>query len=113
MERRYNPRTQISSSVLIFHKRMGCIKGFVKNISTHGMFIDTGQYTLPKGSVIELAGPASWRLEGGTSFPKGLIIHSKDGKSGLMLTAYSGKIAGLSGVSTTTGKMKHNIQEAV
>lgn len=113
MERRYNPRTQISSSVLIFHRRMGCIKALVKNISKHGMFIDTGQCTLPKGSVIDLAGPASWKLESRTGLPKGLIIHSKDGKVGLMLTTETGEIAELSGVSTTTGQKKHSIQEAV
>jgi hypothetical protein len=113
MERRYNPRTHLSSSVLIFHRRMGCIKGVVKNISRHGMFIDTGECALPKGSVIELAGPASWKLEGRTGLPKGLIIHSKDGKVGLMLTAESGEIVELSGLSTTTVQKKHRIQEAV
>ena len=113
MERRYNPRARSSSSILIFHKRMGCIKGLVKNISTNGMYIDMGQYALPKGSIIELAGPASWRFESRTGLPKGLIIHSKDGKVGLMLTASSGKIAGFSGVSTTSCQKKHRIQEVI
>jgi hypothetical protein len=86
MERRYEPRTQIDSSVLIFHKKVGCIKGFVKNFSLHGLLVDTEQSTLPKGSVVELAGPASWSFKSRNGLPKGLIIHSKDGKAGLMLT---------------------------
>lgn len=113
MERRYNPRARINSSVLIFHKKMGCIKGLVKNISTNGMYIETGQYALPKGSVIELAGPASWKLKSRTGLPKGLVIHSEDGKLGLLLTAGSGEIAEMSGVSPRTGRKSHSIQEAV
>ena len=113
MERRYNTRTQISSSILIFHRRMGTLKGLVINISIRGMLIDTGQCALPKGSVVELAGPASCKLESRTGLPKGLIIHSRDGKAGLMLTEESGEIAELSGMSTITWQKKDRIQEAV
>lgn len=110
MEKRYNPRKETNSSVLVFHKKMGCIKALVKNFSAHGMLVDTERSTLPKGSVVELAGPASWKLESRTGLPKALIIHSEDGKAGLMLTEDSGKIAELSGVRTTISLKKRHIQ---
>jgi hypothetical protein len=110
MEKRFTPRKEINSSVLVFHKKMGCIKGLVKNISTHGMLVDTERSTLPKGSIVELAGPASWKLESRTGLPKALIIHSKDGKVGLMLTEDSGKIAELAGVRTTIAMKKRGVQ---
>lgn len=110
MEKRFSPRKEINSSVLVFHKKMGCIKALVKNFSSHGMLVDTKRSTLPKGTVVELAGPASWKFESRTGLPKALIIHSQDGKAGLMLTEDSGKIAELSGVTTTITLKKQGIQ---
>jgi len=111
MERRYNPRTETNSTVLIFHRGMGCVKGSVKNFSSHGMLVDTEDSTLPKGSVVELAGPASWRIKNKTGLPKGLIVHSKDGKVGLMLATESVEIVELSGDGTTISLKKRGIQK--
>jgi hypothetical protein len=86
VEHRFSPRKEINSSVLVFQKAIGCIKALVKNVSAHGMLVDTGRSTLPQGVVVELAGPASWKWESKLGLPKALIIHSKDGKAGLMLT---------------------------
>lgn len=86
MEHRFSPRTEINSSVLVFQETIGCLKALVKNVSMHGMLVDTGRSTLPMGIVVELAGPVSWKFESKTGLPKALIIHSKDGKAGLMLT---------------------------
>ena len=110
MEKRYSPRKETNSSVLVFHKTLGCIKAFVKNFSTHGMLVDTEPSTLPIGSVVELAGPASWKLESGIGLPKALIIHSMNGKAGLMLTRDSGKIVELSGVRPTVTLKKRAVQ---
>ena len=112
MQKRFSPRKKINSSVLVFHKKMGCIKGLVKNVSTHGMLVDTGRSTLPNGSVVELAGPASWKLESRAGLPRALIVHSKDGEVGLMLTEDSGKITELSGVRTTIALKKRSTQLA-
>ena len=87
MEHRFSPRKESNSSVLVFQNQIGCIKAFIKNVSPHGMLVDTGKYTLPKGAVVELAGPASWELQSKMGLPKALIVHSKDGMAGLMLTA--------------------------
>ena len=110
MEKRFNPRKNINSSVLVFHNKMGCIRAVVKNFSTHGMLVDTEQSRLPKGSVVELAGPASWKYESRKGLPKALIIHSQDGKSGLMLIEDSGMIAEMSGITTTITLKKRGIQ---
>ena len=110
MEKRYNARKETNSSVLVFHNKMGCIRALVKNFSAHGMLVDTERSTLPKGSVVELAGPASWKLESRTGLPKALIIHSQEGKAGLMLTEDSGKIAELSGVRSTITLKKRGVQ---
>ena len=110
MEKRFNPRKEINSSVLVFHKKTGCIKVLVKNFSMYGMLVDTEQSTLPKGSMVELAGPASWKLESRAGLPKALIIHSQDGKAGLMLTEDSGKITELSGITATISLKKRGIQ---
>lgn len=91
MEHRFSPRKEINASVLVFQKTIGCIKALVKNVSAHGMLVDTGRSTLPKGVVVELAGPASWKLESKMGLPKALIVHSKNGKAGLMLTTNGGK----------------------
>ena len=112
MERRYNPRTETNSTVLIFDEGMGCIKGLVKNFSSHGLLIDTERSMLRKGSVVELAGPASWRIKNNTSHPKGLIVHSKDGKAGLMLSTESGEIVELSGDRTIISLKKWGNQKA-
>ena len=90
MEHRLSPREEIKSSVLVFQNTIGCIKALVKNVSAHGMLVDTGRSTLPKGLVVELAGPASWKFESKTGLPKALIIHSKDGEAGLMVTTNRG-----------------------
>ena len=75
------------------------------------MLVDTERSTLPIGSVVELAGPASWKLESRTGLPKGLIIHSKEGKAGLMLTKDSSdKIAELLAVRTTLALKKRRVQ---
>lgn len=92
MEHRFSPRKEINSSVIVYQKQFGLITAAVKNVSAYGMLVDTGRSTLPKGAVVELAGPASWTLESKTGLPKALIIHAKDGQTGLMLIANREKI---------------------
>ena len=91
MEKRFSPREEINSSVLVFQNEVGCINASVENISHHGMLLDTGQSTLPIGAVVELAGPVSRRLESRMGLPKAVIVHSNQGKAGLlMVTGNSG-----------------------
>jgi len=110
MEQRFNHRMEITSFVLVFQKQIGWIKALVKNVSTHGMLVDTGRSTLPKGTVVELAGPAAWQLESKMGLPKAMTIHSKDGKAGLMLIATKWKIADLSRTTNTIGLKKRSVQ---
>ena len=87
MEKRFDPRQEINSSVLVFQNTIGCINARVKNISDYGMLLETGQSTLPTGEVVELAGPASLQLESRFGLPRALIIHSKGGQAGLLVMA--------------------------
>ena len=86
MEKRFTPRQEINSSVLVFQNNIGCINAVVKNVSPQGMLLDTGEFTLPQGTVVELAGPASQLLESRMGLPKALIVHSNSGMAGLMMT---------------------------
>ncbi len=97
MEHRFSPRREINSSVIVYQKQTGFIKAAVKNVSAYGMLVDTGRSILPKGAVVELAGPAAWKLESKTGLPKALIIHANDGQMGLMLIANREKVADPSG----------------
>lgn len=106
MEHRFSARNEVNSSILIFHKLAGCIKGLVKNASRDGMLVVIERAVLPKGSVVELAGPASWILQSKTGLPKALVIHSEDGKVGLMLDPNSTTIDGPAGVGSTLSLKK-------
>ena len=85
MENRCSPRNEINSTVLIYHKSIGCINAAVENMSTQGMLVDIGRSILPKGVIVELAGPAAWKFYSKMGLPKALTIHSNNGKVGLML----------------------------
>ena len=85
MEHRFSPRKDMDSPVMIYQNQIGFISAAVKNVSTNGMLVDTGRYALTKGTVVELAGAASWRLESKMGLPKALVVHSNDGQTGLML----------------------------
>ena len=95
MEHRFSPRKEINLPIMIYQNPIGFIKAWVKNASADGMLVDTGQFALPKGAVVELAGAAAWQLESKMGLPKALIIHAKDGPTGLMLLANKKKVAGL------------------
>ena len=72
--------------------KRGWISAYAKNISSHGMLVHTGRSLLPVGDVVELAGPAAWKLESKTGLPKAVIVHSKQGTTGLMFTTCREKI---------------------
>jgi hypothetical protein len=99
MEHRFSPRKGTNSPVMIYQNQIGFITASVKNVSANGMLVDTGRFALPKGSIVELAGAASWKLESKRGLPKALIIHAADGLTGLMLIANRGKVADLWGNS--------------
>ena len=91
MEHRCSPRKETNSSVLVFHMKKGWIRALVKNISEQGMLICTGRAKLPVGDIVELAGPAAWKLESSMGLPKGFIVHSDGVRMGLMLVTNGGK----------------------
>jgi hypothetical protein len=53
MERRRNTRKNINLPIMIYHKPIGFIIASIKNVGADGMLVDTGQFRLPMGSVVE------------------------------------------------------------
>lgn len=85
MEHRWNPRKEINSRVMVYQPQIGIIKAAVKNISAEGMLVDTGQYALTKGVIVELADAALNRLQSKMLRLKALIVHTDDSAAGLMV----------------------------
>jgi hypothetical protein len=76
---------------MIYHNPIGFITASIKNVGTDSMLVDTGQFTLPMGSVVELAGAGSWQLESKIGLPKAMITHANsDGQTMLMLLSSGG-----------------------
>ena len=92
MEHRWTTRKAINYPIMVYLNSIGFINSFVKNISAHGMLVDTGQFTLPKGAVVELAGTGSWDLESKMGLPKAFIVRANYGQAGLMLLSSVWKI---------------------
>jgi hypothetical protein len=72
--------------IMIFHNPIGFINALIKNMSRHEILVETAQYSLPKGAIVELAGAGAWQLESKMGLPKALISHAgKYGETVLML----------------------------
>ena len=86
MEHRLTTPGKNCLSIMIFHKPIGCINALIKNMSKNEILVETAQYSLPKGAVVELAGAGSWQLESKMGLPKALIGHAdRNGETLLML----------------------------
>ena len=95
MEHRWNSRKEIHSTVTVYPGHFGAIKAVVKNISGNGMLLETDQFYLAKGGVVELAYAASPRVESETVRLKALTIHASGGLAGLMFIENAGDFAAL------------------
>jgi len=94
MAYRWNTRKEINLPIMIYHNPVGFITASIKNVSADGILVDTGQFSLPKGAVVELAGAGSWQLESKIGLPKALITHvDDDGQAVLMLLSTGAKVA--------------------
>jgi hypothetical protein len=79
---------------MIYHHPTGFINASLKNVSRHEMLVDTGQFSLPKGTVVELAGAGAWQLESKMGLPKAMISRAnQDGIMVLMLLSSSSEMA--------------------
>jgi hypothetical protein len=95
MEHRWNSRKKVNSIITVHLQQFGAIKAMVKNISRTGMLLDTRQFNLPRGSVVELAYTVLRKLERETVRIKALTIHAGDGLAGIMFIEHAGDIAAL------------------
>jgi hypothetical protein len=103
MEHRWNSRTEINSTVTVYPKHFGAVKAMVKNISKHGMLLETDQFSLAKGGVVELAYTAFRKVASETVRLKALTIHASGGLAGLMFIENAGDFAALCADSADDG----------
>ncbi|MEJ2573620.1 MAG: hypothetical protein P8164_08565 [Gammaproteobacteria bacterium] len=96
MEHRWNPRKEMDSRVTVYRHGLGDFMAAVKNISAEGMLVDTGQYALPKGVMVELAAAALDGLQSSLLRLRALTVHADDdGAAGLMFIGDKRNIAAL------------------
>ena len=88
MEHRWNARTQVNAAITLNLPHSGAIQAIVKNISRSGMLLDTRQFDLMRGGVVELAYTVARKLEREIVRLKALIVHGGDGLAGIMFIAH-------------------------
>lgn len=95
MERRWHPRKEIDSRVMVYREGLGNFMAAVKNISADGMLVDTGRYALAKGVIVELADAALNGLQSSLLRLRALIVHADDRAAGLMFVGDGRTLAAL------------------
>jgi hypothetical protein len=95
MEHRWNARTEVNAAIAVHLQHFGATQAIVKNVSRTGMLLDTRQFNLMRGGVVELAYTVARNLEGATIRLKALIVHAGDGLAGIMFIEHAGDFAAL------------------
>ena len=91
MKHRLNTPPKNNLPIMIFYNPIGFINAWIKSISKDEILVETGEYPLPKGAVVELAGAGSWQLESKMGLPKAMISHADNhGQAILMLLSNGG-----------------------
>ncbi len=98
MDHRWTARKETNYPIVLYHKPIGYIVSYVKNVSVDGMLVETGEVTLPKGVVVEIAATESPNLERKIELPKAFITRANQGLAGLMLISSVWKVPELWGV---------------
>ena len=95
MEHRWSSRKDIDSTITVHLQNFGAITARVKNVSRTGMLLDTRQFNLMQGSIVELAYTVIRKLQSETVRLKALTIHAGEGLAGLMFIEAAGDITAL------------------
>lgn len=86
MEHRLTTFQKHNLPFMIYHNPFGFVNALIKKTCKNEIHVETTQWPLPQGAVVERAGAGSWQLESKMGLPKALISHtSKDGETALML----------------------------
>jgi hypothetical protein len=86
MEHRCDHRKLLSCEITINDRKLGKIKGKVRNISLSGMLVDIGESEQHINKIIEISFPIE--VCGGTSHcrAKAMVVHKQPGCLGLMFS---------------------------
>lgn len=85
MEHRCATRRPFACDVVLSYRALGFVQGRARDLSMGGMYVETGCIQLPVNAVVE----ASFMLEHetgqmGSCSTQAMVIHTKEGGSGLM-----------------------------
>ena len=83
MENRWSKRIPLQLNVLMHYSPLGIINGKTKNVSTNGMYVDTGRIVLISGEAISLHFRYPDQLEGNIYTVDAQIIHASNKGAGL------------------------------
>ncbi len=86
MEHRCDHRKYISCEITIKDRKLGKLKGKVRNISLSGMLVDVGEGPQQINTIVEVSFPVE--ACGGTSQcrAKAMVVHQQSGSLGLMFS---------------------------
>lgn len=86
MEHRCDHRKLISCEIIIQDRKLGRMKGIIRNISLSGMLIDIGESSQQLSTIVEVSFPVE--ACGGTSQcrAKAMVVHQQSGCLGLMFS---------------------------
>lgn len=59
MEHRMSSRTLLNMNVAIYYNGLGLLQGRTRDVSRHGMYVETGLMTLPLHALVDVAFPLS------------------------------------------------------
>ena len=88
MEHRWFKRTPMQINVLMHYPPLGMINGVTKNISSNGMFVDTGRIILISDELISLNFRYPDQLEGEIQTIDAHIIHTSSNGAGLQFLKF-------------------------
>ncbi|MES9831440.1 MAG: PilZ domain-containing protein [Candidatus Thiodiazotropha sp. LLP2] len=92
MEHRCDHRKLISCEIIINDRKLGRMKGKIRNISLSGMLIDIGESSQQLSTIVEVSFPV--KACGGTNQckTKAMVVHQQSGCLGLMFSELDAKV---------------------
>lgn len=84
MEHRWEPRINVDWEVIINSGNIGLIRARARNVSDHGIMLDTGRIGLVTGNVVTLACLSSNGAPRDVLRARAQVVHFDRGRAGLM-----------------------------
>lgn len=93
MEHRWESRTTVDWEVIINSGNIGLIRARARNVSDHGIMLDTGRIGLVTGNVVTLACLTSDGAERDVLRARAQVVHFDRGRAGLMWIEHAAREA--------------------